>query len=292
MRMGRHVEALIQDVRFGIRVLLREREFTATVLVTLALSIGLTSAVFTLVDVLLLRPLPVSSPENLFNISARGRDVDLNPSYYSHEFYERLRTSGSLFRNLLASATTVSSVSDASGSVALQERRTSSGARYPSTARVPCALLGIQQRDAGPDSEEGFSLRQQLAGARRALRNRVAWQADRHRGAADRLDAHRDAVPRPERADAKPGVPLSTLQDEFDGAYEERTMFVLTLHPYLSGHRAPMRHLDEFVTYIKIEARRLVRDGGGHCAVCQDGEAVVPAFRSGEASSVGKPRGL
>jgi hypothetical protein len=97
MRMGRHVEALIQDVRFGIRVLLRERAFTATVLVTLALSIGLTSAIFTLVDVLLLRPLPVSSPENLFTISAPGRNVDLNPSYYSHAFYERLRTSGPLF---------------------------------------------------------------------------------------------------------------------------------------------------------------------------------------------------
>ena len=109
MRMGRHVEALIQDVRFSIRMLLRERAFTATVLVTLALSVGLTSAVYTLVDVLLLRPLPVSSPENLFNISAPGRDVDLNPSYYSHEFYERLRTSGPLFRNLLASSTTVSS---------------------------------------------------------------------------------------------------------------------------------------------------------------------------------------
>ena len=109
MRIGRHVEALVQDVRFSVRVLLRERAFTATVLVTLAISIGLTSAVFTLVDVLLLRPLPVRSPENLFNISAPGRNVDLNPSYYSHEFYERLRTSGPLFRNLLASSTTVSS---------------------------------------------------------------------------------------------------------------------------------------------------------------------------------------
>src|SRR5262245_1382108 len=109
MRMGRHVEALVHDVRFSVRALLRERAFTATVLVTLAVSIGLTSAVFTLVDVLVLRPLPVWSPENLFNISAPGRNVDLNPSYYSHEFYERLRTSGPPFRNLLASSTTVSS---------------------------------------------------------------------------------------------------------------------------------------------------------------------------------------
>ena len=40
-------------------------------------------------------------------------------------------------------------------------------------------------------------------------------------------------------------------RDEFDGAYAEGTMFVLTLHPYLSGHRAPMKHLDEFVAYMK-----------------------------------------
>ena len=80
MRIGRHVEAVIQDVRFGIRLLLREPAFTATVLVTLALSIGSTTAVFTLVDVLLLRPLPVRSPERLFSIAAPGRNVDLNPS--------------------------------------------------------------------------------------------------------------------------------------------------------------------------------------------------------------------
>ena len=109
MRIGRHVEAVIQDVRFGIRLLLREPAFTATVLVTLALSIGSTTAVFTLVDVLLLRPLPVRSPERLFSIAAPGRNVDLNPSYYSHGFYEHLRTSDPLFRDLLASSTTVSS---------------------------------------------------------------------------------------------------------------------------------------------------------------------------------------
>ena len=109
MRPGRHVESLIQDVRFSIRWLLRERAFSATVLLTLALSIGSTAAVFTLVDVLLLRPLPVTAPEQLFSIAAPGRDVDLNPSYYSHGFYEHLRTSSPLFRNLLASSTAVSS---------------------------------------------------------------------------------------------------------------------------------------------------------------------------------------
>ena len=48
-----------------------------------------------------------------------------------------------------------------------------------------------------------------------------------------------------------PELLYQLYKDEFDGAYKEGTMFVLTLHPYLSGHRAPMRHLDEFVAYMK-----------------------------------------
>jgi predicted permease len=109
MRIGRHIEALVQDVRFSLRWLLRERAFTATVLVTLALGIGSTTAVFTLVDVLLLRPLPVKSPEGLFALSAPGKNVDLNPSYYSHGFYQHLKNSHPMFANLIASSTVVSS---------------------------------------------------------------------------------------------------------------------------------------------------------------------------------------
>src|SRR5215467_2646678 len=48
-----------------------------------------------------------------------------------------------------------------------------------------------------------------------------------------------------------PELLYKLYKDEFDGAYEEGTMFVLTLHPYLSGHRAPMRHLEEFVAYMR-----------------------------------------
>ncbi len=48
-----------------------------------------------------------------------------------------------------------------------------------------------------------------------------------------------------------PELLYQLYKDEFDGAYAEHTMFVLTLHPYLSGHRAPMKHLEEFVAYMK-----------------------------------------
>jgi len=123
MRIGGHVDALIQDVRFSLRWLLRERAFTATVLLTLALSIGSTTAVFTLVDVLLLRDLPVTTPGELFNISEPGRNVDLNPSYYSQGFYEHLRTSSPLFHNLFASSTVVSSSINLSDGAATDRAR-------------------------------------------------------------------------------------------------------------------------------------------------------------------------
>ena len=48
-----------------------------------------------------------------------------------------------------------------------------------------------------------------------------------------------------------PALLFELYKEEFDGAYKEGTLFVLTLHPYMSGHRAPMQHLDALVAYMK-----------------------------------------
>jgi peptidoglycan/xylan/chitin deacetylase (PgdA/CDA1 family) len=48
-----------------------------------------------------------------------------------------------------------------------------------------------------------------------------------------------------------PELLYQLYKDEFDGAYEQRTMFVLTLHPHVSGHRAPLHHLDQLIAYMK-----------------------------------------
>src|SRR5579885_98875 len=52
------LETLWQDIRFGVRVLLKERTFALVSLVTLALGIGANTAIFTVVDATLIRPLP------------------------------------------------------------------------------------------------------------------------------------------------------------------------------------------------------------------------------------------
>lgn len=50
-----------------------------------------------------------------------------------------------------------------------------------------------------------------------------------------------------------PDLLFELYRQEFDGAYKEGTTFILTLHPYLSGHRAPMQHLDDLITYMQLK---------------------------------------
>ncbi|MGH9309656.1 MAG: ABC transporter permease, partial [Vicinamibacterales bacterium] len=59
------MDSLIRDVRYGIRVLLREPVVTLLAVLALTLGIGATTAVFTVVNSVLLRPLPYESPERL-----------------------------------------------------------------------------------------------------------------------------------------------------------------------------------------------------------------------------------
>jgi peptidoglycan/xylan/chitin deacetylase (PgdA/CDA1 family) len=48
-----------------------------------------------------------------------------------------------------------------------------------------------------------------------------------------------------------PELLYQLYKDEFDGAYKDGTMFLLTLHPHVTGHRAPMRHLEQLIAYMK-----------------------------------------
>src|SRR5690349_16287300 len=60
-----HVEALWQDVRFGLRILRKNPGFTAVAVVTLALGIGANTAIFSLVDSVLINSMPVKNPREL-----------------------------------------------------------------------------------------------------------------------------------------------------------------------------------------------------------------------------------
>lgn len=63
------VEDFLQDIRYAARGLIRRPGFTAVAVITLALGIGATTAIFSAVDALMLRPLPFRDPARLMNVT-------------------------------------------------------------------------------------------------------------------------------------------------------------------------------------------------------------------------------
>lgn len=92
------IEALMQDTRHALRRLRKTPAFTLTAMLTLALGIGATTAIFTLVHAVLLKSLPVSNPDQLYRLGKQshccmwgGYSQDKEFSIVSYDLYKYLR---------------------------------------------------------------------------------------------------------------------------------------------------------------------------------------------------------
>jgi predicted permease len=95
------LETTWQDVRYAVRTLRRSPGFTAVAVLSLALGIGANTAIFSLINTLMLRSLPVSHPEQLVELLSRYPG-EPRLSSFSWRHYEHFRDRNQSFSDLLA----------------------------------------------------------------------------------------------------------------------------------------------------------------------------------------------
>ncbi len=96
-------DEMFQDLRFGIRMLLKSPGFTLVAALSLGLGIGANTAIFSLLDALLLKPLPVKQPEQLVvvNVAAPSRP-GWSFSSFSYPVFREMREKNSVFSGMFA----------------------------------------------------------------------------------------------------------------------------------------------------------------------------------------------
>ena len=103
------METVFQNIRFALRQLRKYPGFTVVGVLTLAVGIGANAAIFSLVDQVLLKELPVSEPDHLVQLKFVGSDTGHTDSYggdnelyFSYPMYRDLREQNTVFSGMLA----------------------------------------------------------------------------------------------------------------------------------------------------------------------------------------------
>jgi predicted permease len=96
-------DEMFQDLRFGVRMMLKHKVLTIVAALSLALGIGANTAIFSLIDALLLRTLPVAEPQRLalFTISGQRREDG-----FTYPLYQQFRDRNRSFSGVIAAADT------------------------------------------------------------------------------------------------------------------------------------------------------------------------------------------
>src|SRR6185436_9986603 len=112
------MDNLLQDVRYGLRTLSRQPGFAATAILTLALGIGATTAIFSVVNAVVLRPMPFDQPDRVMVVTNRNlktgtRNTTISgPDFFDWRAQNRSFEVLSYFTGAGETSVTVNNVSD------------------------------------------------------------------------------------------------------------------------------------------------------------------------------------
>jgi len=83
------MDNLLQDIRYGLRTLVRQPGFAATAILTLALGIGATTAIFSVVNAVVLRPMPFDEPDRVVVVTNRNlKTGNVNTTVSGPDFFD------------------------------------------------------------------------------------------------------------------------------------------------------------------------------------------------------------
>lgn len=144
-----HAELLWQDVRHALRTLRRTPSFTVVAVALLAAGIGINTALFTLLDAVVLRPLPVREPHQLVEPLTRYPG-DPRRNGFSWAFYEQLRDRNTVFSDVVGLAPARFQTPDGSGGFESLDGNYVVGSFFPALGVQAAAGRLIGPEDATP----------------------------------------------------------------------------------------------------------------------------------------------
>src|SRR5215831_17805100 len=96
------MENVLQDIRYGMRMLLKAPSFSIVATIALALGIGGNTAIFSVVNAVLLRPLPFPNPDGLMSVFEADASHGVDRGSYSYPNFFDLREQNHVFENVSA----------------------------------------------------------------------------------------------------------------------------------------------------------------------------------------------
>jgi predicted permease len=100
--VGAKMGTIMQDIRYGLRTLLKNPGFTVVAILTLALGIGANTAIFTMVDSFLLRPLPVKDPADITTLAYQLKGGQLINIFSVADYRDIREQTADVFSGLIA----------------------------------------------------------------------------------------------------------------------------------------------------------------------------------------------